>query len=86
MGLIWDLLGVEHGGIKSKMLYKYKLASNDQLTVAQHSNLGIDLGSSTIVAIGQADDSVLQANDPLSPEPPHPDSGILPGVYCYSCS
>ena len=61
MGPIRDLLGVEQGGINSDRLYK--LANNDQLTVAQNSNLGIDMGSCTISAIGQADDSVLQAND-----------------------
>ena len=61
MGPIMDLLGVEQGGINSDRLYK--LANNDQLTVAQNSNLGIDMGSCTISAIGQADDSVLQAND-----------------------
>ena len=61
MGPIRDLLGVEQGGINSDRLYK--LANNDQLSVAQHSNLGIDMGSCTISAIGQADDSVLQAND-----------------------
>ena len=61
MGPIMDLLGVEQGGINSDRLYK--LANNDQLTVAQHSNLGIDMQSSIISAIGQADDSALQAND-----------------------
>ena len=61
MGPIMDLLGVEQGGINSDRLYK--LANNDQLTVAQHSNLGIDIQSSIISAIGQADDSALQAND-----------------------
>ena len=61
MGPIMDLLGVEQGGINSDRLYK--LANNDQLTVAQHSNLGVNVGSHTISAIGQADDSALLAND-----------------------
>ena len=61
MGPIRDLLGVEQGGINSDRLYK--LANNDQLNVAQLSNLGVDLGSYIVSCIGQADDSALQAND-----------------------
>ena len=61
MGPIQDRLGVEQGGIKSDSLYK--LANNDQLNVAQLSNLGVDLGSCVISGIGQADDSALLAND-----------------------
>ena len=61
MGPIQDLLGVEQGGINSDRLYK--LANNFQLNVAQDSKLGVDLGSAIVSCIGQADDSVLLAND-----------------------
>ena len=66
MGSILDRLGVEQGGVNSDKLYK--LANNDQLHVAQQSELGIDLGSSssTVSCIGQADDSALVANDIFS--------------------
>ena len=61
MGPIIDKLGVEQGGVNSDKLYK--LANNDQLNVAQLSDLGVQLGTATISAIGQADDSALLAND-----------------------
>ena len=61
MGPILDKLGVEQGGVNSDKLYK--LANNDQLNVAQLSNLGVHLGTATISAIGQADDSALLSND-----------------------
>ena len=64
MGPIMDKLGVEQGGVNSDRLYK--LANNDQLHVAQLSNLGIDLGTTIVSCIGQADDSVLQSNDIFS--------------------
>jgi hypothetical protein len=50
-GPIRDFLGIEQGGVNSDRLYK--LANNDQLNVAQLSNLGIDLGTSIISCIGQ---------------------------------
>ena len=37
----------------------YKLANNEQLSVAQQSQLGLDLGGVVVSAIGQADDSCL---------------------------
>ena len=61
MGPIMDKLGVEQGGINSDRLYK--LANNSQINVAQSSKLGVNLGSSIISIIGQADDSGLLAND-----------------------
>ena len=61
MGPIMDKLGVEQGGVNSDRLYK--LANNDQLNVAQLSNLGINLGTTIVSCIGQADDSVLQSNN-----------------------
>ena len=61
MGPILDKLGVEQGGINSDRLYK--LANNTQIDVAQISKLGVNLGSSVISCIGQADDSGLLAND-----------------------
>ena len=42
MGPICDLLGVEQGGCLSDRLYK--LANNEQLSVAQQSKLGINIG------------------------------------------
>ena len=64
MGPIMDKLGVEQGGVNSDRLYK--LANNDQLNVAQLSNLGINLGTTIVSCIGQADDSVIQSNDIFS--------------------
>ena len=61
MGPIMDKLGVEQGGVNSDRLYK--LTNNNQLKVAQISNLGIDLDTSIVSCIGQADDSALLAND-----------------------
>ena len=61
MGPIMDKLGVEQGGVNSDKLYK--LANNDQLHIAQLSQLGISLGSHIVSSIGQADDSALVAND-----------------------
>ena len=52
-----DEQGVEQGGIKSGELYKSY--NNEQLTVAQHSSFGIDIGDIKVAAIGQADDVVL---------------------------
>ena len=60
MGPIQDLLGVEQGGQNSDKIYK--LNNNDQLTTAQDSGLGIDLGSSNISGIGFVDDVSLQSN------------------------
>ena len=57
MGPIQDLLGVEQGGCLSDRLYK--LANNEQLTAAQDSHLGLQMGPVVISAIGQADDSCL---------------------------
>ena len=60
MGPILDKLGVEQGGINSDRLYK--LANNYQLQSAQQSQLGVNIGSSVVSCIGQADDTVLVAN------------------------
>ena len=60
MGPIRDLVGLEQGGVNSDKLYK--LNNNVQLTMAQQSGLGADLGSATVSAIGQADDTVLQSH------------------------
>ena len=57
MGPISDKLGVEQGGVSSDRLYK--LANNEQLTVAQQSQLGLDMNGIIVSAIGQADDSCL---------------------------
>ena len=50
IGPIHDELGVEQGGVNSDRLYK--LANNYQLVEAQHSQLGVDLGSNVVSCIG----------------------------------
>ena len=57
MGPIHDTLGVEQGGCLSDRLYK--LANNEQITVAQQSQLGVALNNIVVSAIGQADDTCL---------------------------
>ena len=52
--------GFEQGGISSGDFYK--LYNNSQLKSAQASCLGVDIGSSIVSAIGQADDVILSAN------------------------
>ena len=64
MGPIHDQLGVEQGGVNSDRLYK--LANNYQLLEAQHSKLGVAVGSNVVSCIGQADDSVLLSHDIFS--------------------
>ena len=55
-----DLTGVEQGGINSGDYYK--LYNNSQLKTAQSSSLGVNIDSSTVSAVGQADDVILAAN------------------------
>ena len=55
-----DLTGFEQGGINSGEFYK--LYNNSQLKSAQASALGVDIDSSTVSAVGQADDVILVAN------------------------
>ena len=57
MGPILDLLGVEQGGCVSDKLYK--LGNNEQLSVAQLSQLGLVMDSMVVSGIGQADDTLL---------------------------
>ena len=61
MGPAPDMTGFEQGDINSGDFYK--LYNNQQLKTAQSSSLGVNLVSSTISAVGQADDVVLVAND-----------------------
>ena len=61
MGPSRDDTGFEQGGINSGDYYK--LYNNVQLIDAQDSQLGVDIGSSTISAVGQADDVMLVANN-----------------------
>ena len=61
MGPGRDDTGFEQGGINSSDFYK--LYNNEQLSTAQASCLGIDLGSTVVSAIGQADDVILATND-----------------------
>ena len=60
LGPVRDKTGFEQGGINSGDFYK--LYNNTQLTSAQSSSLGVDIGSSVVSAIGQADDVMLAAN------------------------
>ena len=60
LGPAQDITGFEQGGINSGDYYK--LYNNTQLTAAQSSCLGVHIGSSTISAVGQADDVILAAN------------------------
>ena len=61
MGPAKDTTGFEQGGLNSSDFYK--LYNNDQLTSAQSSDLGVDIGSDVISGIGQADDVMLMSND-----------------------
>ena len=61
LGPATDDTGFEQGGINSGDYYK--LYNNEQLTSAQSSGLGVNIGSSTVSAVGQADDVGLLAND-----------------------
>ena len=59
LGPAKDITGFEQGGINSGDFYK--LYNNSQLKTAQSSQLGVDIGSSVVSAIGQADDVILAA-------------------------
>ena len=61
LGPARDDTGFEQGGINSGDFYK--LYNNEQLKNAQRSALGVDIDSSIVAAIGQADDVILAAND-----------------------
>ena len=61
LGPSTDSTGFEQGGVNSGDFYK--LYNNEQLKSAQQSGLGVNIGSSTISAIGQADDVILAANN-----------------------
>ena len=60
LGPATDVTGFEQGGVNSGDFYK--LYNNEQLKSAQSSALGVNIGSSTISAIGQADDVILAAD------------------------
>ena len=59
MGPASDVTGFEQGGVNSSEYYK--IYNNEQLTSAQNSGLGVNIGSGTISAIGQADDVILMS-------------------------
>ena len=60
MGPAEDDTGYEQGGINSSDFYK--LNNNEQIDVAQGSELGVDIGSSVTSAVAQADDVLLLSN------------------------
>ena len=61
MGPSKDHSGFEQGGINSGDYYK--LYNNEQLQIAQDSELGVDIKSCVVSGIGQADDVILPSND-----------------------
>ena len=61
MGPSSDQTGLEQGGINSGDYFK--LYNNEQLQLVHDSELGVDISSCTISAIGQADDVILASND-----------------------
>ena len=61
MGPINDTIGVEQGGVNSDRIYK--MCNNVQLSTAQASGLGVDMGDQIISCIGQADDIALVSNN-----------------------
>ena len=61
LGPAKDDTGLEQGGVNSSDLYK--LYNNEQLVTTQRSALGVDMKSSVISSVGQADDVVHVAND-----------------------
>ena len=61
MGPSMDVTGFEQGGVNSSDYYK--LYNNEQLQFAQNTELGADIGSSVISAVGQADDVMLLSSD-----------------------
>ena len=60
MGPIRDSLGVEQGGVNSDRIYK--LCNNVQLSTAQNSGLGANIGSTVLSSSGFADDTKLASN------------------------
>ena len=60
MGPAKDDTGFEQGGVNSSDFYK--LYNNEQLTTTQSTNLGVNIQSSVVSAIGVADDVVHVAN------------------------
>ena len=56
--------GLEQGAINSSDFHK--VYNNEQIKSANKSNLGADLGSSIVSAIGQADDVALLSNSIFS--------------------
>ena len=61
MGPIDDEAGLEQGGVSSSDFYK--IYGKEQLTTAQASSLGVQVGNETISGIGLADDTALVSND-----------------------
>ena len=61
MGPAQDTTGFEQGGMNSSDFYK--LNNNEQLKTAQDTELGFDIGSSTVSAVGEADDVIEMSND-----------------------
>ena len=60
LGPSTDTTGFEQGGINSSEFYK--LYNNEQLKTAEASKLGVDIGSTIVSAVGQADDVILAAD------------------------
>ena len=63
LGPINDKRGLEQGAVLSDRLYK--LYNNSQLSEAQESGLGVQIGDISVAAIGQADDCALISDCPV---------------------
>ena len=61
MGPIEDSVGVEQGGVNSDKIYK--LCNNVQLSTAEQSGLGVNLGTTVVSSLGFEDDAALMAHD-----------------------
>ena len=61
MGPILDERGLEQGGVSSSDFYK--IFGKEQLEASQVSGLGVNMRDITVSSVGQADDTVLLANN-----------------------
>ena len=60
MGLIFDMRGLEQGGVSSSD--EYKLYNNEQAIMAQNSQLGVSIRNISVYCITLTDDAVLLSN------------------------
>ena len=77
MGPIYDKIGVEQGGCLSDRLYK--LANNEQHSVAQASSLGLHMDEVCLSSIGLADDTCLLSSSVFNLQ----NLVVLTEEYCH---